>query len=151
MPSLHAAWALLIWFNCKPFSRFIRALAFAFVVITVFDTLGTGEHYLIDLVAAFPFAIAVQALCTRQLPLRSPARLRPLAGGFALTLTWPFLLRYATGIFLLTPAIPWACLVASLSLSVLWMKTILGYEENARGTAPRPMAKAAAAASVAGG
>ena len=99
MPSLHLTWALLIWFNCKPFSRLARALGFTIVLTTVFDTLGTGEHYFIDLVVAFPFAVAVQALCTRFLPGRSAGSFGPLAGGATLTLLWLILLRYGTGIF----------------------------------------------------
>jgi len=86
MPSLHMACILLIRFNCKSFSRPVRMLTFIFVLTTIFDTLGTGEHYLIDLVVAFPFAVAVQALCTHGVPLRSRDRRLPRVGGFSLTL-----------------------------------------------------------------
>jgi hypothetical protein len=121
MPSLHMTWALLIWFNCKPFSRWVRALALCFVFLTVFDTLGTGEHYLIDLVVAFPFAVAMQALCTHWVPLRSPGRWEPLVGGMSIMAIWLILLRYATRIFLISPTIPWACLLASMILALRWM------------------------------
>lgn len=132
MPSLHVAWALLIWFNCKPFSRTVRKLAFAFVMITLFDTLGTGEHYLIDLVAAFPFAVAVQAICAADIPLRSQRRLVPLFGGVALTLIWSLLLRYATHIFLLNPVVPWAGIIATTVLSSVWIKQILKSDQTLR-------------------
>ena len=125
MPSLHMAWVLLIWLNCKSFSRPVRVLAFIFVLTTIFDTLGTGEHYLIDLVVAFPFGAAVQALCTHWVPLRSRDRLLPLVGGFSLTLLWPILVRYGTSIFLWTPLIPWVCVIASTALAMFWMKEIL--------------------------
>lgn len=130
MPSLHITWVLLIWFNCKPLSRLVRALAFTFVLTTIFDTLGTGEHYFIDLLVAFPFAVAVQALCTRWVPVRSPGRFAPLVGGAAVTFLWLISLRYDTSIFLLTPVIPWACVIASTALSALWMKRILSVEQN---------------------
>jgi hypothetical protein len=125
MPSLHMTWMLLLWFNCKSFSRWVRALAFGLVLITICDTLGTGEHYLIDLVVACPFAVAIQALCTRWVPLQSKARLVPLVGGAAVLVTWLFLLGYGTNWFLLTPVIPWACVIASTTMSALWMREIM--------------------------
>jgi hypothetical protein len=128
MPSLHMAWALLVWFNCKNFSRWVRALALGFVFLTIFDTLGTGEHYLIDLVVAFPFAVAMQALCTHWIPLRSPSRWVPLVGGMGIMATWLILLRYATAIFLTSPVIPWACLLATTLLASHWMKRVLSLE-----------------------
>jgi len=146
MPSMHMTWAFLIWFNCKPLPRLARALAFTLVLTIVFDTLGTGEHYFIDLVVAFPFAVATQALCTRSLPLRSPLRFTPLIGGATLNLLWLMLLRYGTSIFLLTPLVPWACVISSTALAVLWMKRILSVEESEpRGTTGRAHATAAGA------
>jgi hypothetical protein len=124
MPSLHMTWALLVWFNCKPFSRVVRALALVFVFITVFDTLGTGEHYLIDLVVAFPFAVSIQALCTGWVPWRSQARFAPLVGGAGLTMLWLAVLRYGAPVFLLNPVIPWTCLIASTAASVYWMTRV---------------------------
>ncbi len=124
MPSLHVTWALLIWLNCKPLSRLTRSLAFAFLLTTILDTLGTGEHYLIDLVVAFPFAVAMQALCTRWVPFRSYQRFAPLVGGATVTALWLILLRYCTNIFLLTPIVPWTCVIGSTAISALWMKRI---------------------------
>jgi hypothetical protein len=128
MPSLHVAWALLVWFNCKPFSRIVRSSAFAFVLITLVDTLGTGEHYLIDLVVAFPFAVAVQALCARNLSWRSKAA--PVAAGFAFCLLWPVLLRTSPHIFLLNPVIPWTSILLTLTISAFLMKHVLNAESR---------------------
>lgn len=134
MPSLHVTWALLIWFNCKPFSRVVRRLAFAFVLITLFDTLGTGEHYLIDLVVAFPFAVAVQALCARNLSWGS--KIAPVAGGFAFCLLWPLLLRTCSHIFLLTPVMPWASILLTIGISVFSMKRVVNAESDATNISP---------------
>lgn len=60
MPSLHLTWASLLWLNARPV--WLRWSAFAFVLITAFTTLATGEHYVLDLVAAVPFTWAVQRL-----------------------------------------------------------------------------------------
>jgi PAP2 superfamily len=58
IPSLHLAWALLLyWFSPK----FLRVPTALFVLITCATTLMTGEHYAIDLVVAVPFTVAVVA------------------------------------------------------------------------------------------
>lgn len=144
MPSLHMAWALLIWFNCKDFARWARILAWGFVLITIFDTLGTGEHYLIDLVVAFPFAVAMQALCTHWIPLRSPSRFVPLVGGMSTMAVWLVLLRYATKIFLISPVIPWACLLATTILALRWMRMAVS-PQWAETVEPAPLCRTAAA------
>lgn len=55
-PSLHVVWALLIaHFSRRP----VRTLAFVFFILTVLATLGTGEHYIIDVIAAFPFTALI--------------------------------------------------------------------------------------------
>lgn len=141
MPSLHVAWALLIWFNCKPFSRVIRRIAFAFVLITLFDTLGTGEHYLIDLIVAFPFAVGIQALCARNLSWRS--KIAPIAGGFGFCFLWPVALRYGAHIFLLTPLLPWGAILLTITISVWLMNRVLN---TATGTAEGSLSEARAVA-----
>ncbi len=130
MPSLHMTWALLIAFNCRQF-RHLRWLAYAYAVATVFGTLGTGEHYFVDLVVAFPFTVAMQALCTHSTPLKSPERLIPLAGGLLLTGSWLILLRFSIPFFFRwTPLVPWVCVMATIGGSVLWMKQILSVEQR---------------------
>ena len=116
MPSLHMAWALLLWFNCRPLSRTARGLAVTYVVLTVIDTLGTGEHYLADLAVALPFSVAVQALWTG---VRGNTRYAVLAGGASLTVIWLVALRYGTRFFLLSPAVPWGCVIGSTIVSFM--------------------------------
>ena len=116
MPSLHMAWALLLWFSCRPLSRATRALALTYVALTIIDTLGTGEHYLADLAVALPFSIAVQALWAR---VREQTRYAVLAGGTSLSVIWLVVLRYGTRFFLLSPAIPWACVIGSTIVSLM--------------------------------
>jgi hypothetical protein len=52
MPSLHLTWALLIWTYSSGWKRWAAAV---FVALTAAATLATGEHYVVDLVAAVPF------------------------------------------------------------------------------------------------
>lgn len=60
MPSLHLTWAFLLWLNASP--RWWKVSSFLFVLLTVFATLATGEHYWIDLAVAIPFSYLVQWL-----------------------------------------------------------------------------------------
>jgi hypothetical protein len=134
MPSLHMSWALLMAFNMRSFPRWMQTVAVFFVFTTFLGTMGTGEHYLIDLVVAFPFSVAIQALCSRFVPLRSPHRFVPLVGGATLTLLWLILLRFGVRFFFhWTPLLPWACILASTLVTLLWMKQILSVSQDAAG------------------
>lgn len=54
MPSLHLTWALLlIYYSHKR----LRSVFLLFACLTAIATLTTGEHYVLDLVAAIPFSI----------------------------------------------------------------------------------------------
>src|ERR1700682_1829727 len=117
IPSLHMAWVLLVWWNSKGLARWIRVIAFAFVIFTVLATLGTGEHYFVDLVVAFPFALMVQALCSYTLPWRNAERRTAFVFGTFVTLIWLALLSFSTGIFWISPIIPWAMILATVSAS----------------------------------
>lgn len=119
LPSLHMAWALLIWWNMKSVSRLLSWLAFVFLLFTVCGTLGTGEHYAVDLVVSFPFALMVQAICTSWVPMRSPTRYVPIVGGLVGTLTWIALLRYAIRLFWISPLVGWGLIALTIVLSLI--------------------------------
>ena len=85
MPSLHMAWAMALWFGARELSPLARS-GFALVALgTALATLGLGEHYLIDLVVALPFALAAHAACV---PGRPPAARHAAIVGAALTVIW---------------------------------------------------------------
>ena len=116
MPSLHMAWVILIWWNSSKFPRFARFLVFCYLILTVMGTLGTGEHYLVDLVVAFPFALAVQSLCVGTEKSSSQHRWKLGATiGFAITCIWFATLRFAGGIFQAAPLIPWFAVVITIA------------------------------------
>ncbi|HTR26829.1 MAG TPA: phosphatase PAP2 family protein [Terriglobales bacterium] len=115
MPSLHFAGALAIFWNAHLWPRWGRALAGAFLLATAFATLALGEHYLVDLVVAFPFALFFQAAWSERIPWRDPRRFRALLGGALGTIAWLVVLRYGLQVFLLAPLIPWAALIATIS------------------------------------
>jgi len=138
IPSLHMAWVLLVWWNSKSLARWIRAIAMVFVALTVLATLGTGEHYLIDLVVAFPFSLMVQALCSYTLPFRSGERRTAFLFGTFATLIWLALLSFTTKLFWISPVVPWTMIVATIGPSIFfWQRLVsaLEHEEPAHSRA----------------
>jgi len=117
IPSLHMTWVLLVWWNSKGLARWIRAVALAFVVFTVLATLGIGEHYFVDLIVAFPFALMVQSLCLYSVSLRQSCRGTALLFGTLVSLAWMALVSFATPFFWLSPVIPWTMVIATISAS----------------------------------
>jgi hypothetical protein len=54
LPSMHVTWAILLWRAAIP--GWQRKAMAIFVPLTAISTLTTGEHYLIDILAAIPYA-----------------------------------------------------------------------------------------------
>lgn len=115
MPSLHLAWTLLVWWSSKGLSRTERFVAFVFLAFTAFATLGTGEHWFIDLVVAFPFALLIQALCAYQLSWKDSRRMAAILAGLGTTLAWLAMLRYGAKFFWLSPIVPWVLSAATIA------------------------------------
>jgi len=63
MPSLHAVWALLLWFNAETLSVASRRALRVFAVMNMWAAMGPGEHWVMDLVVAVPIAVAIQSAC----------------------------------------------------------------------------------------
>src|SRR5262249_41414749 len=96
-----------------------RTVAFVFLFFTVLATLGTGEHYLIDLVVAFPFALMLQSLAS--IAARRREGVTPFLFGLGAVLLWMALLRFAPNFFWLSPAVPWILTCATVLVS-MWLK-----------------------------
>ncbi|MBZ5596132.1 MAG: phosphatase PAP2 family protein [Acidobacteriia bacterium] len=116
MPSVHFACALLVWWNTAAFARVWRVLAAAFVASTLLATLGFGEHYLVDLVVAVPFALAVQSACLKV--GWYPAARSAFWGGAILTAGWIGALRLGVGQS--SFALSWCAVVVTLILTLRW-------------------------------
>lgn len=119
MPSLHMGWVLLAWWYSRGLSIWERGLAMIFVVFTAFATMGTGEHYSIDLVVAFPFAVFLQGLCAPCLRWNDRARLTAVLYGLLLTLGWIAALRFGLKFFWISPVLPWACCIVTIASAIL--------------------------------
>jgi hypothetical protein len=117
IPSLHMAWVLLVWWYSRGLSWWERAVAFAFLFFTVLATVGTGEHYFVDLVVAFPFALLMESLCVFELPWKERWRLAALGFGFFGTVSWLLALRYAVRFFWISAVLPWTLCVLTIALS----------------------------------
>ncbi len=95
MPSLHVAWALLIYWHARTLGTPARAAGALWLGSTILATLAMGQHYFIDLVVAMPFAALIDALAGAA-PHRTSARRQLMVTTGVLLAIW-----YA--ILLLTP------------------------------------------------
>jgi hypothetical protein len=113
IPSLHMAWAVLLYWNTKGLSRGLRIFVAAYAVMTAVSTLGTGEHYFVDLVAGVPFALAVQAVVSPDRKAEASRRAMTAGAGLALTVFWLLLVRFGVKWMLVSPLLPWSLVVLS--------------------------------------
>lgn len=132
IPSLHMAWVLLCWWYSRGLSWWERGVTILFVLFTFCATMGTGEHYFIDLVVAYPFALFMQALCVWPPAWKNRAQLSALLFGVSILLAWFGALRFAPHFFWISPIIPWTACATTVGLTI-WLK---GRFE--RSTAPLP-------------
>jgi hypothetical protein len=137
IPSLHMAWALLAWWYSKGLGLGVRLFTLTFVVFTFAATLGTGEHYFVDLVVAVPFALMVEAGVQYSISFRDPRRLYAFLGGLMMTLVWIALLSFCYRLWWISPAVPWACVAATLAVSMFLHRRLQKTPETVRiGYAP---------------
>jgi hypothetical protein len=140
IPSLHAAWIFLVYWYSRRLSLVERIGAAVFVFFTLCATLGTGEHYMVDLVVAVPFTLMIvvltQAICIKYLPVPWAAFLY----GLMATLLWFALLRYGNHFFWASPMVPWMACVFTVALAWYFARGLARGLESAkstRGVAPR--------------
>jgi hypothetical protein len=120
VPSMHLACALLIYWACSPLARWVRISAALFLTLTVLATLGFGEHYVVDLVAAVPYALALAASCVPPQQKRNRAA---IAAGVLLTFAWIFALRFGTPLFAST-AFTWLASVWTVTICAIIRQNI---------------------------
>lgn len=137
IPSLHMAWVVLLFWNTKGLSRALRVFMAFYLALTVISTLGTGEHYFVDLVASLPFALFVQAAVWPGDKPKFSVRAAVAASGFGLTLAWMLLVRFGAKWMLISPILPWA-LLAATCLAVWRIRTRSGSKAASTGDAVPP-------------
>jgi PAP2 superfamily len=124
MPSLHFGWTLLIFLNVR-WSLWRRIGSGLLVILIAISTVGFGQHYLIDLIVAVPFILAVQEASERQW--------LPVAINGALTATWLLALRFAINAITGSVPLAWIMFTATLVISL----GIHNFEFSHRGIAIR--------------
>ncbi len=92
-PSLHTTWVVLGFIATRHQQWPARAVSGLLMVATLLATLGFGQHYLVDLIAAMPLVLLVRALTTRRACARPGARMQAAAVGSGLLLGWCLLIR----------------------------------------------------------
>ncbi len=142
MPSLHTAWALAVFWTARRFSLPWRLALRGLLVLMLLQTLVF--HYLIDMVVAVPFTLALYAAVQTTVPWSAPQRRYTCLMGALLVATWMIVLRWGIPLFLTSPAVPWtAALVTIISSCYAWRKLeratelLGGAGQPARGSQPR--------------
>ncbi len=119
IPSLHMAWVLLAWWYSRGLSWLERLIVLTFLVFTAFATLGTGEHWFVDLIVAFPFALLIQAIAAYPLSWKNGRRAAAFLFGLLCTLSWLIMLRYGASFFWTSALVPWALAAATVALTMV--------------------------------
>lgn len=93
VPSMHFGWALGIFISALSFAWPVRVVFGLLLALNAAATLGLGEHYLVDLVIAFPYIVAMYALCLRP-GAAAPGTVRnAVTFGLGSTFAWMAVLR----------------------------------------------------------
>ena len=112
IPSVHLSTAICIWFFNRS-NTIARRASLGFVFCTAFATLALGEHYFIDLVMAFPFALFCISAATGQFVR---------AGISILTVTaWLVSIRLAIHSLVSHPVLLWSAAFATLLVSAAYL------------------------------
>jgi hypothetical protein len=115
------------------------SIAFAFLFFTVLAKIGTGEHYFVDLVAAFPFALMMESLREFSQPLLDRRRLTAVGVGLFGTLVWLLALRYAPHLFWISTVLPRTLCVATIAISLVCESQLQSKDKiNGARTTPAP-------------
>jgi hypothetical protein len=112
-----------------------RGIALFYLIFVALATLGTGEHYFIDLVVAVPFALFIESLFALNLSWTDAKRMTGIAAGLLSTLAWLTALRFTPHVFWSTPIVPWALCVATVVFS-LYIESGLGRQSPPPATEP---------------
>lgn len=144
VPSMHFGWTLAVWINATLLNMpMMRAVSAVLMGLTGLATLALGEHYLVDLVVAVPFMLAIQGLCTQGLPWSNRARRDAVVVGAALFFAWVLMLRFGIELFLSVPGFSWLAIIATLAASVVVCRRLLRESANAvvapQAASPQPL------------
>jgi hypothetical protein len=123
VPSLHTAWVLMAFLASRGMSWPIRFLTGFWLAVILIATVGSGEHYLTDLVVAVPFVLMMRALCASEVPWSTFERRYSLWFGLLLYLIWVLAIRGVINL----PAVPGLApgfMVATVVVALWWERKL---------------------------
>lgn len=124
IPSLHMTWVLLLLWCSRGMSRGVRIGAWIYAAITAFATLGTGEHYVVDLVASLPYALLIKAVVLPDGKVDNSTRFGSISVGAVLTFGWLFTVRYAVKWMLISPLLPWLFVLGTVGIVLIFERKL---------------------------
>ncbi len=120
-PSLHMGWVILLAWNSRRFGLPARGFMLLYLILTLVATLGTGQHYLVDLVVSLPFALLMQSLVSLPTPGNRFRRIVAILAGLSLVACWFATVRFGIPLLLWSPAIPWAMVFITIVMTI-WLE-----------------------------
>jgi hypothetical protein len=117
MPSFHFIWAVLLYRSTLGARRILRLGAALFALFTIFATIGSGEHYVVDLIVGIPVMVALEAAAAHRV-VRSFTRVRAFTLGGLLYAVWMTLVRagqVSIPFLLSQQGVMWTLALASLA------------------------------------
>jgi hypothetical protein len=121
IPSLHFSTALLVYWNTSHLRRAGRIAAGLFLAGTAFAILALGEHYVTDIVVAFPFSLMFQAAFANTGTGNATWKYGAMGGSAGLVAAWLLALR-----IWIQPLVAWpaaTCVVAMATVGFsIWAR-----------------------------
>ena len=129
IPSLHTAGVVMAFLTTRGMSLPIRLTVGAMAAGTIVATLGSGAHYLTDLILACPFVLTIRGLCATDLPAMARARVGACLVGIGLLAAWGLAVRGVVDAAAIAGAVPTA--MAATVVVSLWWESRLARAETA--------------------
>jgi predicted membrane-bound spermidine synthase len=134
MPALNFGWAVALFALSFAFTRGVRWLFGAFMVLDAFAAIASGQHYLIDLVVALPLMLMLFALTSR-VPWPGLRRAAAVIGA-ALYIAWLALLKTSIAFVVDHPALLMLAVVITVAASALLFARLQRTAASADSTVP---------------
>jgi predicted membrane-bound spermidine synthase len=136
MPSLHTAWVFALWAYSRLLGvKWVERVCLGVLALTLAATLAKGEHYLIDLVVALPFAVALLAASLRAVSWHDSRKRSIVLAGLGVWLAWIVGLRLGLGLFESVPGLSWLAVIATLYHGALLQRRFFALARNVPGAA----------------
>lgn len=119
VPSLHTAWAVVLFLHTRSMAPWLRRLGAVWLVVTLLATLGFGYHYGFDLVVGAIFGVTVEAAVRSATNGWRRDRTALLAWGSLVFAALLGVIRYRAEVLAAHPVIGAAVVLAVLG-SVCW-------------------------------